>query len=90
MNGKRVLGRKTKWGIIEGEQSPSHPQPFTDAGSSTYSVSLPGWVPSCAMWHGAVVPRACQSALPGHPNTTEPSCQSCPSALLCSGEPSTL
>lgn len=27
VNGKRVLGRKTKWGIIEGERSPLHPQP---------------------------------------------------------------
>ncbi|KAF2983246.1 hypothetical protein EK904_013870, partial [Melospiza melodia maxima] len=27
VNGKRVLGRKTKWGIIEGEQSPSPPGP---------------------------------------------------------------
>ena len=26
VNGKRVLGRKTKWGIIEGEQSPLYPQ----------------------------------------------------------------
>lgn len=32
VNGKRVLGRKTKWGIIEGERSPLYPQPSPDMG----------------------------------------------------------
>ena len=44
VNGKRVLGRKTKWGIIEGERSPLYPPALPrygggsngGAGSSTH------------------------------------------------------
>lgn len=92
VNGKRVLGRKTKWGIIEGEQSPSHPQPSAGAGSSTHGCVLAWGVLSHGMelCCAPVVPSGTQSVLPRHPSTVEPSCQPCPSALLCSGEPGTL
>lgn len=55
MNGKRVLGRKTKWGIIEGERSRLHPQP--SPGLLGHGEKHPWVHPSLGgggWWRGAV------------------------------------
>lgn len=74
VNGKRVLGRKTKWGIIEGKGGPWRPQ---GTGPGCHRGTSQGAAPRGAPLHGGCCPRG-----------TEPTPQR--SALPCSGEPGAL
>lgn len=89
VNGKRVLGRKTKWGIIEGERSPLHPQPSPGLGGGggrqgcgkqhpwAHPCLSGCWGVQMVAWSCAGAPAvlgACRDALPRHPSGTLPSC----------------
>lgn len=88
VNGKRVLGRKTKWGIIEGKGSPWRPQGTgpgchrgTSQGAAPRGAPLHGGC--CPPWHGAD-PTALCFALQWRTRSTvsSPCCGTCSS-----GEP---